>query len=171
MTIKLHHLKPAEGAKTAKKRVARGDRGRGGKTAGRGTKGSGARGNVPAGFEGGQMPMVRRQPKRPGFTNPNKVEYAVINVARLEEAFEAGDEVTVEVLRSRGLVKKKRPVKVLGHGEITKALTVDVDAITATARDKITEAGGSVAWPDPSPRWRRRAAARPRRDGRFAPTR
>jgi large subunit ribosomal protein L15 len=145
MTIKLHHLKPAEGAKTAKKRVARGDRGRGGKTAGRGTKGSGARGNVPAGFEGGQMPMVRRQPKRPGFTNPNKVEYAVINVARLEEAFEAGDEVTVEVLRSRGLVKKKRPVKVLGHGEITKALTVDVDAITATARDKITEAGGSVA--------------------------
>lgn len=145
MTIKLHHLKPAEGAKTSKKRVARGDRGRGGKTAGRGTKGSGARGNVPAGFEGGQMPMVRRQPKRPGFTNPNKVEYAVINVARLEEAFEAGDEVTVEVLRSRGLVKKKRPVKVLGHGEITKALTVDVDAITATARDKITEAGGSVA--------------------------
>jgi large subunit ribosomal protein L15 len=145
MTIKLHHLKPAEGAKTAKKRVARGDRGRGGKTAGRGTKGSGARGNVPAGFEGGQMPMVRRQPKRPGFTNPNKVEYAVINVARLEEAFEAGDEVTVEVLRSRGLVKKKRPVKVLGHGEITKALTVGVDAITATARDKITEAGGSVA--------------------------
>jgi large subunit ribosomal protein L15 len=145
MTIKLHHLKPAEGAKTAKKRVARGERGRGGKTAGRGTKGSGARGNVPAGFEGGQMPMVRRQPKRPGFTNPNKVEYAVINVARLEEAFEAGDEVTVEVLRSRGLVKKKRPVKVLGHGEITKALTVDVDAITATARDKITEAGGSVA--------------------------
>ncbi len=145
MTVKLHHLKPAEGAKTSKKRVARGDRGRGGKTAGRGTKGSGARGNVPAGFEGGQMPMVRRQPKRPGFTNPNKVEYAVINVARLEEAFEAGDEVTSDVLRARGLVKKKRPVKILGHGEITKALTVDVDAITATAREKITEAGGSVA--------------------------
>jgi large subunit ribosomal protein L15 len=145
MTVKLHHLKPAEGAKTAKKRVARGDRGRGGKTAGRGTKGSGARGNVPAAFEGGQMPMVRRQPKRPGFTNPNKVEFAVINVARLEEAFDAGDEVTSDVLRARGLVKKKRPVKVLGHGEITKALTVDVDAITATAREKITEAGGSVA--------------------------
>jgi large subunit ribosomal protein L15 len=145
MTVKLHHLKPAEGAKTSKKRVARGDRGRGGKTAGRGTKGSGARGNVPAGFEGGQMPMVRRQPKRPGFTNPNKVEYAVINVARLEEAFEAGDEVTSDVLRARGLVKRKRPVKILGHGEITKALTVDVDAITATAREKITAAGGSVA--------------------------
>jgi large subunit ribosomal protein L15 len=145
MTVKLHHLKPAEGAKTAKKRVARGDRGRGGKTAGRGTKGSGAHGNVPAAFEGGQMPMVRRQPKRPGFTNPNKVEFAVINVARLEEAFEAGDEVTSDVLRARGLVKKKRPVKILGHGEITKALTVEVDAITATAREKITEAGGSVA--------------------------
>jgi large subunit ribosomal protein L15 len=145
MTVKLHHLKPAEGAKTAKKRVARGDRGRGGKTAGRGTKGSGARGNVPAAFEGGQMPMVRRQPKRPGFTNPNKVEYGVINVARLEEAFEAGDEVTSDILRARGLVKKKRPVKVLGHGEITKALTVDVDAITGTAREKITAAGGSVA--------------------------
>jgi large subunit ribosomal protein L15 len=145
MTVKLHHLKPAEGAKTAKKRVARGDRGRGGKTAGRGTKGSGARGNVPAAFEGGQMPMVRRQPKRPGFTNPNKVEYGVINVARLEEAFEAGDEVTSDILRARGLVKKKRPVKILGHGEITKALTVDVDAITGTAREKITAAGGSVA--------------------------
>lgn len=145
MTVKLHHLKPAEGATTSKKRVARGDRGRGGKTAGRGTKGTGAHGSVPAGFEGGQMPMTRRQPKRPGFTNPNKVEYAVINVARLEEAFEAGDEVTADTLRARGLVKKKRPVKVLGHGELTKALTVDVDAITATAREKITQAGGSVA--------------------------
>jgi large subunit ribosomal protein L15 len=145
MTVKLHHLKPAEGATTAKKRVARGDRGRGGKTAGRGTKGSGARGNVPAAFEGGQMPMVRRQPKRPGFNNPNKVEFAVINVGRLDEAFEAGDEVTVEVLRARGLVKKKRPVKVLGHGELSKPLTVSVDALTATARDKITQAGGSVA--------------------------
>jgi large subunit ribosomal protein L15 len=145
MTVKLHHLKPAEGATSSKKRVARGDRGRGGKTAGRGTKGSGARGNVPAGFEGGQMPMIRRQPKRPGFSNPNKIEYAVINVARLEAAFEAGDEVTAETLRARGLVKKKRPVKILGHGELTKALTVDVDAITATAREKITQAGGSIA--------------------------
>jgi large subunit ribosomal protein L15 len=145
MTVKLHHLKPAAGATTKKKRVARGDRGRGGKTAGRGTKGTGAHGSVPAGFEGGQMPMVRRQPKRPGFSNPNKVEFAVINVARLEEVFDAGDEVTSETLRARGLVKKKRPVKVLGHGGLTKALTVDVDAVTATARDKITRAGGSVA--------------------------
>jgi large subunit ribosomal protein L15 len=145
MTIKLHHLKPADGARTERKRVARGDRGRGGKTAGRGTKGTGARGTVPESFEGGQVPLVRRQPKRPGFNNPNKVVYAVINVARLDEAFEDGDEVTVETLRERGLVKKTGPVKVLGHGELTKALTVDVDAVSATARDKITAAGGSVA--------------------------
>ena len=123
MTIKLHHLKPAEGAKTDRKRVARGDRGRGGKTAGRGTKGTGARGSVPEQFEGGQVPLVRRQPKLPGFNNPNKVQFAVINVARLEDAFEAGDEVTVESLTAKGLVRKKRPVKVLGHGELTKALT------------------------------------------------
>ncbi len=145
MTIKLHHLKPAAGAKTDAKRVARGDRGRGGKTAGRGTKGTGARGSVPESFEGGQMPLVRRQPKKPGFNNPNKVEFAVINLARLEEAFEAGDEVTVASLTAKGLVKKKRPVKVLGNGELTKALTVDVDAISATARDKVVAAGGTVA--------------------------
>ena len=145
MTIKLHHLKPAEGAKTDKKRVARGDRGRGGKTAGRGTKGTGARGSVPENFEGGQMPLVRRQPKRPGFNNPNKVEFAVINVARLDQAFGDGDEVTVATLTAKGLVKKKRPVKILGAGDLTKALTVDVDAVTATAREKITAAGGSVA--------------------------
>ena len=145
MTIKLHHLKPAEGAKTDRKRVARGDRGRGGKTAGRGTKGTGARGTVPESFEGGQMPLVRRQPKLPGFNNPNKVVFAVINVSRLEDAFEAGDEVTVESLTAKGLVRKKRPVKVLGHGELTKALTVDVDAITATAREKVIAAGGTVA--------------------------
>jgi len=145
VTIKLHHLKPAEGAKTDRKRVARGDRGRGGKTAGRGTKGTGARGSVPESFEGGQVPLVRRQPKLPGFNNPNKVVFAVINVARLEDAFEAGDEVTVESLTAKGLVRKKRPVKVLGHGELTKALTVDVDAITATAREKVIAAGGTVA--------------------------
>jgi len=145
VTIKLHHLKPAEGAKTERKRVARGDRGRGGKTAGRGTKGSGAHGTIPENFEGGQVPLVRRQPKLPGFNNPNKVVFAVINVARLEDAFEAGDEVTVETLTARGLVKKKRPVKVLGNGELTKALSVDVDAITATAREKVVAAGGTVA--------------------------
>lgn len=145
MTIKLHHLKPADGAKTSRKRVARGDRGRGGKTAGRGTKGTGARGSVPIGFEGGQLPLIRRQPKLPGFNNPNKVVYAVINVGRLDAAFEAGDEVTPATLRAKGLVRKKRPVKILGHGELTKALTVDVDAISDTAREKITAAGGTVA--------------------------
>ena len=145
MTTKLHHLKPAPGAKTEKKRVARGDRGRGGKTAGRGTKGTGARGTVPAGFEGGQMPLIRRQPKKAGFNNPNKIEFAVINVSRLEQAFEDGDEVTVATLTAKGLVKKKRPVKILGGGELNTSLTVDVDAVTAAARDKIAAAGGSVA--------------------------
>ena len=145
MTIKLHHLKPAQGAKTDRKRVARGDRGRGGKTAGRGTKGTGARGTVPENFEGGQVPLVRRQPKKPGFNNPNKVEFAVINVGRLDDAFEVGDEVTVATLTAKGLVKKKRPVKLLGHGDLAKALTVDVDAVTATARQKVTDAGGTVA--------------------------
>jgi len=144
MSIRIHHLKPAEGSKKAAKRVARGDRGRGGKTAGRGTKGTGARGTVPAGFEGGQLPLQRRQPKLPGFNNPNKIVYAVINVARLGEAFEAGDEVTPETLAARGLVRKRRPVKVLGHGDIDIALTVNVDRISDTARQKITAAGGTV---------------------------
>jgi len=144
MTTKLHHLKPAAGSKTDRKRVARGDRGRGGKTAGRGTKGTGARGTVPENFEGGQVPLVRRQPKKRGFNNPNKIVYSVINVARLEELFADGDNVTVETLTARGAVRKKRPVKVLGHGELNKKLTVDVDAVTATAREKITAAGGTV---------------------------
>ena len=142
--MKIHHLKPAEGSTFRKKRVARGDRGRGGKTAGRGTKGTGARGNVPAGFEGGQMPIVRRQPKLPGFNNPNKVTYAVINLDRLEAQFAANDEVTVAELRERGLVRKGRPVKILGHGELTKPLTVDVDRVSASAREKIEGAGGTV---------------------------
>jgi large subunit ribosomal protein L15 len=144
VTIKLHHLKPAEGATTRRKRVGRGDAGKGGKTAGRGTKGTGARGTVPAGFEGGQMPLIRRQPKRRGFNNPNKVVFAVINVARLEASFEAGDVVTRDVLVQRGLVKKKGPVKVLGQGDLSKALTVDVDAVSSIAREKIEAAGGTV---------------------------
>lgn len=142
--MKLHHLKPAEGAKTARKRVARGDRGRGGKTAGRGTKGTGERRKMPAWFEGGGVPLSRRQPKSPGFNNPNKIVYAVINVARLDESFEAGDTVTAQILRERGLVKKKGPVKVLGGGEVSKPLTVEVDAVSQTAREKLTAAGGTV---------------------------
>ena len=144
MAIRIHDLKPTDGAKTDKKRVARGDRGRGGKTAGRGTKGTGARGTVPAGFEGGQLPLQRRQPKLPGFNNPNKIDYAVINVGRLDEAFADGDEVTPETLVAKGLVRRKRPVKVLGHGEVSKKLTVKVDRISGSARDKITAAGGTV---------------------------
>lgn len=144
MAIRIHDLKPTEGSRTDKKRVARGDRGRGGKTAGRGTKGTGARGTVPAGFEGGQVPLQRRQPKIPGFNNPNKIEYAVINVGRLGEAFSAGDEVTPEVLVDKGLVKKKRPVKILGHGDLEIALTVKVDKVSGGAREKIEAAGGSV---------------------------
>ena len=143
--MKLHHLKPAEGSKHTKQRVGRGDRGRRGKTAGRGTKGTGARGTVPAGFEGGQMPLIRRQPKAPGFNNPNKVYYSVVNLSTLERSFEAGDEVTVDALKAKGLVGKKAPVKVLGDGELTKALTVTVDRISGSAREKIEAAGGSVA--------------------------
>lgn len=145
MTTKLHHLKPAAGAKTDRKRVARGDRGRGGKTAGRGTKGTGARGTVPENFEGGQLPLVRRQPKLPGFTNPNKVVYSVVNVSALDRAFNDGDEVTVETLTAKGMVKKKRPVKILGNGELSTKLTVNVDAVTESARGKITAAGGTVS--------------------------
>ena len=144
MTIKLHHLKPAPGSRKAKIRVGRGDRGRRGKTAGRGAKGTGARGNTPPGFEGGQIPIQRRQPKLPGFNNPNKVVYTVINVRNLEEQFEDGAEVTSAVLRERGLVRKKGPVKVLADGELTKALTVDVERVSASARSKIEAAGGSV---------------------------
>lgn len=148
--MKLHDLKPAEGAKHAKKRVGRGDRGKGGKTAGRGTKGTGARSTVPVGFEGGQMPLKRRQPKLPGFSVPSKarrhdVEYAIVNVSRLETAFEAGDEVTAAGLRERGLIgRKAQPVKVLGDGELTKALTVRVDKVSASAQEKIVAAGGNV---------------------------
>ena len=148
--MKLHHLKPAEGSTSPKRRVGRGDRGKGGKTAGRGTKGTGARGTVGLGFEGGQMPLTRRQPKLKGFgTPPNQVQWAIVNVATLEQKFEAGDEVTPDTLRGHGIGgKKRRPVKVLGHGELTKALTVRVDAVSATAHEKILAAGGTVAGVD-----------------------
>lgn len=143
--MKLHHLKPAEGARKDAKRVARGDRGRGGKTAGRGTKGTGARGTVPAGFEGGQVPLQRRQPKLPGFNNPNKVVSTPINLDVLEDHFEDGDTVSRDSLADKGLVRKTRPVKILGHGELTKSLTITgVKAISASAREKVEAAGGTV---------------------------
>jgi large subunit ribosomal protein L15 len=140
--MKLHHLKPAEGAKKDRKRVGRGRAGAGGKTAGRGTKGTGARKNVPAWFEGGQMPLQRRVPKLKGFTNPNRVEYAPVNVEVLAKYFDG--EVTPEALYAHGLARKGRPVKVLARGEIDKALVVKAHACSAAAKAKIEAAGGRV---------------------------
>ena len=141
--LKVHHLRPAKGAKTARTRVGRGQ-GSKGKTAGRGTKGSGARKNVPANFEGGQMPLHMRLPKLRGFTNPFKVHYQVVNVGRLQEAFPAGGDVTVDDLVGQGLVRKGQPVKVLGNGDVSVALRVTADAYTASAKSKIEAAGGSA---------------------------
>jgi large subunit ribosomal protein L15 len=142
--MKLHHLKPAEGAKKERSRVGRGRAGVRGKTAGRGTKGTGARKNVPAWFEGGQMPLQRRVPKLKGFTNVHRVEYAVVNVEVLGTYYEAGQEVTPEALVSHGLVHKGMPVKVLARGELDHALTVKAHAFSAAARSKIEAAGGTV---------------------------
>jgi len=140
--MKLHHLKPAEGSRKAKKRVGRGRAGVRGKTAGRGTKGTGARKNVPAYFEGGQMPLQRRVPKRKGFSNPNRVEFAAINVEVLERYFD--DEVTPQDLYRHGLAHKHSPVKILARGELTKALVVKAHAFSAAAIAKIEAAGGRV---------------------------
>ena len=123
MTMKLHDLKPAPGSKRPKRRVGRGIGGKGGKTAGRGSKGQGARGTVSPRFEGGQTPLHRRTPKAKGFTNPFRVEYHVVNLDTLD-GFDAGAEVTPDTLRAQGLVAKRGLVKVLGRGELTKALTV-----------------------------------------------
>jgi large subunit ribosomal protein L15 len=144
--MKLHHLRPAEGSRRDRKRVGRGRAAGQGKTAGRGTKGTGARHSSTSflGFEGGQMPLQRRVPKLKGFTNPNRVEFQVINVQRLGEAFEAGSEVTAEALAERKLVRASQPVKVLGQGQLDHALTVRVHAVSATARSKIEAAGGTV---------------------------
>lgn len=141
--MKLHHLKPAPGSKKAKVRVGRGEGGRRGKTAGRGTKGQKARGAVRPGFEGGQMPLQRRLPKLKGFKNRNKELFALVNVERLE-AFDAGSMVTPDTLRERGLVKQRGRVKVLGEGELTKALTVRAHAFSVGAVEKITAAGGTT---------------------------
>src|SRR5712691_9197991 len=119
--MKLHHLRPAEGSRTDRTRVGRGRAGTRGKTAGRGTKGTGARKNVPSGFEGGQMPLQRRVPKLKGFTNRNRVEFAVVNVELLGKYYTDG-EVTPEALYAHGLVRKGRPVKVLARGELDHAL-------------------------------------------------
>lgn len=143
--MKLHHLRPAKGANRPRRRVGRGKAAGQGKTAGRGTKGLLARHNPKLGFEGGQMPLTRRMPHLKGFTNRNRVEFAVVNVSRLAEAFQAGAEVTPQALVELRIVRKGLPVKVLGQGEVDKALTVRVHAVSASARAKIEQAGGTVA--------------------------
>jgi large subunit ribosomal protein L15 len=142
--LKVHHLRPAPGAKTDKTRVGRGEGGKRGKTAGRGTKGTKARYQVPESFEGGQMPMHMRLPKLRGFTNPFRVEYQVVNLDKLDALFPDGGAVTVEDLVAKGAVRKGRPVKVLGTGEVTVKLDVTVDKFSGAAKDKIAAAGGST---------------------------
>jgi large subunit ribosomal protein L15 len=143
--MKIHHLKPAPGAHKARKRKGRGEAAGKGKTAGRGQKGTGARDTVPAGFEGGQMPLQRRLPKRPGFTPRNRIEYATVNVARLDVAFDADDEVTPQTLRAKGLIRRgSAPVKILGDGELSKALRVSAHAFSGSAQLKIDASGGST---------------------------
>jgi large subunit ribosomal protein L15 len=143
MTLKLHHLRPAPGSKTAKTRVGRGEASKG-KTAGRGTKGTKARYQVPASFEGGQMPIHMRLPKLKGFKNPFKVEFQVVNLDRLNELFPEGGTVGVEELVAKGAVRGGRPVKVLGSGDISVALDVSAHAFSASAKEKIAAAGGST---------------------------
>jgi large subunit ribosomal protein L15 len=143
MTLKVHHLRPAPGAKTAKTRVGRGE-GSKGKTAGRGTKGTKARYQVPAGFEGGQMPLHMRLPKLRGFKNRNRVEFQVVNLAKLEALFPEGGPVGVDELVAAGAVRKDRLVKILGNGDITVALQITAHKFSETAKTKITAAGGSV---------------------------
>ena len=144
MAIKVHHLRPAPGAKTAKTRVGRGE-GSKGKTAGRGTKGTKARKNVPAAFEGGQMPIHMRLPKLKGFKNRNKVVFQVVNVSDIQRLFPQGGEVGVSELVAAGAVRKNQPVKVLGDGDISVAVTVTADKVSASAKSKIEAAGGSVS--------------------------
>jgi len=143
MGLKVHHLRPAPGAKTEKTRKGRGEASKG-KTAGRGTKGTKARYQVPARFEGGQMPLHMRLPKLKGFKNPNKVEFQVVNLATLARLYPAGGTVTVADLVDRGAVRKGEPVKVLGHGDIAVAVTVSAHAFSSSAREKIVAAGGSA---------------------------
>ena len=143
MALKVHHLRPAPGAKTAKTRVGRGQ-GSKGKTAGRGTKGTGARKNVPENFEGGQMPLHMRLPKLRGFKNPFRVEYQIVNVARLAELYPEGGSVTPADLVAKGAVRDGELVKILGNGDLTVAVTVTANAFSATAKAKIEKAGGTI---------------------------
>ncbi|UNK71636.1 50S ribosomal protein L15 [Microbacterium sp. H1-D42] len=141
--LKVHHLRPVPGSNTAKTRVGRGE-GSKGKTAGRGTKGTKARNTVRVGFEGGQMPLHMRTPKLRGFKNPFRVEYQVVNLAKLAELYPKGGDVTVSDLVAKGAVRKNEKVKVLGEGDISVKLTVSVDKVSGSAEQKIVAAGGSI---------------------------
>lgn len=141
--VRLHHLVPAKGAKTAKTRIGRGE-GSKGKTAGRGTKGTHARNTVRPGFEGGQMPLHMRLPKLRGFKNPFRVEYQVVNLDKLQELFPDGGAVTVEDLVAKNAVRKGQPVKVLGAGDVSKKFDVVADKWSTSAEEKIKNAGGSL---------------------------
>ncbi|MGB0875804.1 MAG: 50S ribosomal protein L15 [Mycobacterium sp.] len=143
MTIKLHDLRPAPGEKTAKTRVGRGD-GSKGKTAGRGTKGTKARKNVPATFEGGQMPIHMRLPKLKGFKNRFRTEYEVVNVGDINKLFPKGGAVGVDELVAAGAVRKNALVKVLGDGKLTVKVDVTANKFSGSAREKITSAGGTA---------------------------
>jgi len=145
--MQLHDLTPAPGSRKPRKRVGRGNASGHGTTAGRGDKGQNSRsgGGKGPGFEGGQNPLHMRMPKLGGFKNRNRVVYEIVNVGRLEELYAAGERVDVDTLFARGVIKSKTaPVKVLGDGEITKALTVAVDRVSASAKAKIEAAGGTV---------------------------
>ncbi|MCP3015855.1 MULTISPECIES: 50S ribosomal protein L15 [Nocardiopsis] len=142
--LKLHHLRPAPGSNKAKIRKGRGEASKG-KTAGRGTKGTKARNTVRPGFEGGQMPLIRRVPKLKGFSNARfKTTYQVVNLDRLSELYPEGGEVTVESLVAKGAVRKNQLVKVLGTGEISVAVQVSAHAFSSSAKEKISAAGGST---------------------------
>ena len=140
--MKVHDLAPAPGSTRPRRRVGRGIAGKGGKTAGRGTKGQKARTNIKPGFEGGQLSLKQRVPKLKGFKNPFRVEYVVVNLDSLAE-FE-GNEVSPETLRAKGLVHKHGLVKVLGRGELSRPLRVSAHAFSASAREAIESAGGTV---------------------------
>jgi large subunit ribosomal protein L15 len=142
--LKVHHLRPAPGAKTAKTRVGRGEGGKRGKTAGRGTKGTKARYQVGESFEGGQMPMHMRLPKLRGFKNPFRKEYQVVNLDRISLLFPQGGDVTIEDLVAKGAVRDGELVKVLGTGEIAVKVAVIAHKFSATAKDKIEAAGGTA---------------------------
>ena len=143
MTLKLHHLRPAPGAKKAKTRKGRGEASKG-KTAGRGGKGTRARNTVRIGFDGGQLPLVMRLPKLRGFKNPERTEYQAVNVSTINELFPKGGDVTVADLIKAGAVRDSYPVKVLGNGEISVKVSVTAHAFSASAVEKIAAAGGST---------------------------